>query len=581
MVILGFILATATLGFLALSILSENKRRDFWALIFMSAEIRSNQISRLILDSAGVNNAETRSDPGMILRSEATNRFSIVYGPGTGDSIESSSLNLEGNTLRSQYNLLTYKGRTFVAQLVDQRLAIDVLGKKTGSEGIFYFFWPVNLMRLFSAEATADGPGVIYAVTTEGQLLVSTSRDITSANFARRRLVQRFINNQFRQGQLEYTDPNGKQMLGVFFQIPGTNIVLFSETLKRSALAPVYQLRNQYATMAVITLLLTVAIVIFSLRPVVDPISDLVRVARRISAGDFSAKPLIKGIGETEVLNLAFEQMAIDLQRRDDAINRLHEEQKGKIRLEAELAVAKSIQDNFMPHGALAAESHVQIDTSYTPAAEAAGDWYSYHYDSLAGESVVAIADVSGHGAGSAMFTAIIAGMFEFHRNKSSGSPFPVEDFIRGCNHLIMSLGHKRWHATMQVATWSKEDGDVVIYNAGHPPAMMITPGEDVDVTVVAPASHVIGMASEFEIGQQRVPFAKGNSLFLYTDGLSEGARIDGTQFGQRRIARACRDASSLQPKQFLEKILSDWLRHLDGAPPDDDVCSIVMQRTA
>jgi serine phosphatase RsbU (regulator of sigma subunit) len=88
-------------------------------------------------------------------------------------------------------------------------------------------------------------------------------------------------------------------------------------------------------------------------------------------------------------------------------------------------------------------------------------------------------------------------------------------------------------------------------------------------------------LASEFEIGQQRVPFAKGNSLFLYTDGLSEGTRADGTQFGQRRIARACRDASSLQPKQFLEKILSDWLRHLDGAPPDDDVCSIVMQRTA
>ncbi|NBQ53628.1 MAG: HAMP domain-containing protein, partial [Proteobacteria bacterium] len=391
MVILGFFLATATLGFLALSILSENKKRDFWALVFMSAEIRSNQISRTILDTTGANNPDIRSNPGMILRSEKNSRFLIVYGPGTGDSIDSSSLNLKENILRSRYNLLTYKGRTFVAQLVDQRLAIDLLGKKTGGQGEFYFFWPINLMRIFGAEAAADGPGVIYAVTTEGQLLVSTSRDITSTNFAKRRLVQRFINNQFRQGQLEYIDPNGKQMLGVFFQIPETNIVLFSETLKRSALAPVYQLRNQYATMAVITLLLTVAIVIFSLRPVVDPITDLVRVARRISAGDFSAKPLIKGIGETEVLNLAFEQMGNDLQRRDDAINRLHEEQKGKIRLEAELAVAKSIQDNFMPHDALTSDSHVQIDTSYTPAAEAAGDWYSYHHDSLVGESVVAI----------------------------------------------------------------------------------------------------------------------------------------------------------------------------------------------
>ncbi len=547
----------------------------------MSAEIRSNQISRSILDATGANSHETKSSPQFILHAESTNKFAIVHGPGAGSIIDSSDLNLEGNTLRSRYNLLTYKGRTFVAQPVDVSLAMEMLDKKPPGQGDFYFLWPINVMRLFAAEATSDGAGIIYAVTTEGQLLVSTSRHITSANFAKRRLVQTFIDNQFRQGQLEYAGPDGNKILGVFFQIPETNIVLFSETPRKIALAPVYQLRNRYATMALITLLLTVAIVIFSLRPVVDPISDLVRVARRISAGDFSAKPLIQGIGETEVLNLAFAQMGSDLQRRDDAIHKLHEEQKGKIRLEAELAVTKSIQDNFMPHGALTPDSHVVINTAYTPASEAAGDWYSYHYDSITGQSVVAIADVSGHGAGSAMFTAIIAGMFEYHRNISNGRPYPVEGFIRGCNHLIMSLGQKRWHATMQVATWSKEDTDVVIYNAGHPPAMMITPGTPPDVAVVSPASHVIGLASEFEIGQQRVPFAKGNSLFFYTDGLLEGARSDGTQFGQRRIARSCREAATLEPKQFLEKILSDWLKHLDGAPPDDDVCSIVMQRIA
>ena len=578
-VIIGFILATTTLGYLALSILSENKHRDFWAMIFMSMEIRGNEISRLIVDASGANNPELSSDPAIILRLGPKNNFRIVRGPGNGEWIDAVDLNLQSNVLRSRYSVLTYKGGTFVAKLAEKKAAIEILGSNEGEKSDFYFLWPMNVLRIFGAEVAADGPGVIYAVTTEGQLLVSTSRQISSANFATRRLVQRFISNDFRQGQLEFLDPDGKRMLGVFFQIPETNVVLFSETLKRRALAPVYQLRDKYAIMAVITLLLTIVTVTFSLRPVVDPITDMVRVARRISAGDFTAKPLIRGIGEAQILNMAFLQMASDLQTRDESIHRLHEEQKGKIRLEAELAVAKSIQDNFMPHEAISPDAHVQIETSYTPAAEAAGDWYCYYYDESIGESVVAIADVSGHGAGSAMFTAMIAGMFEYHREISAGKSYPVIDFIRGCNHLILTLGHKRWHATMQVATWSKGHEELKVYNAGHPPALLISPEDDGTISLISPHSHVVGMAEEFDIGQQSVTFKKGSSLFFYTDGLLEGARGDGTQFGQKRIARTCRSAALLPPKKFLEKILGDWMKHLDGALPDDDVCVMVMQR--
>lgn len=582
-VVAGFLVATTALGYMALSILSENKRRDFWAMIFMTVEIRGNQISRALQESAGMNNPELRARPAMVLRGLQDGNFEVAWGGGAGDRISPADFKLQGTTMRARYNLLSWRGRNFVAQLAEQRMVLDLLGRGADGNAEYHFLWPVNLLRVFGAEATASGPGVFYAVTTEGDLLVSTSRDITSANFASRRLVQRFVGNEFRQGQLEYVDPSGKSMLGVFFEIPESNVVLFSETPKDNALGPVYQLRKRYVALSLLTLLLTVVVVLFALRPVVDPMADLVRVAAGISSGDFSVRPALKGIGETEILNMAFLAMAKDLEARDMAINMLHEEQKGKIRLEAELAVAKSIQDNFMPRDAIAPESSVFISTSYTPAAEAAGDWYSYSFDESTGESVVAIADVSGHGAGSAMFTAIIAGMFEYHRRISTGQPFPVEAFFRGCNHLILTLGRTKWHATMQLATWNRGSGEITLYNAGHPPAIVTPPAgaSGTEPEVIAPASHVIGMAAEFDLGEQKVAFPVGASLLMYTDGLLEGANAEGTQFGQRRILRACRASVDMIPVNFVEKVVEDWRKHLAGTPQDDDVCVMVMKRVA
>lgn len=580
-VIAGFLVATAALGYMALSILSENKRRDFWAMIFMTAEIRGSQISRALQQAAGMNDPEIRSRPAAVLKAMPDGTFLVVWGAGSGDRLQPAELKLQGTSMRARYSLLSWKGRNFVAQAGEQRTLVDLMGSSADMNAEYQFLWPVNLLRLFGAEASASGPGVFYAVTTEGNLLVSTSRDITAANFAARRLVQRFAGNKFRQGQLEYVDPAGREMLGVFFEVPDSNIVLFSETPKDRALAPVYQLRRRYAVLSLLTMILTVLVVLYALRPVVNPMADLVRVAAGISSGDFSVRPALKGIGETEILNMAFLNMAKDLEARDLAINMLHEQQKGKIRLEAELAVAKSIQDNFMPRDAIAPESHVLISTAYSPAAEAAGDWYSYAYDHETGESVVAIADVSGHGAGSAMFTAIIAGMFEYHRRISVGKSFPVEDFFRGCNHLILTLGRTKWHATMQLALWTRGQEEIVFWNAGHPPAIVTHAGEGKEPAILAPESQVVGMAPEFTLGRETAAFGNGSSILFYTDGLLEGANQEGVQFGQRRILRACRAASSGIPQQFVEKLMADWQKHLAGVPQDDDVCVMVMQRVA
>ena len=93
--------------------------------------------------------------------------------------------------------------------------------------------------------------------------------------------------------------------------------------------------------------------------------------------------------------------------KRDLKIKKFNEEEIHTIRMKNQLAITSSIQQNFLPKDIpLENKTGITIAARYFPAEEAAGDWYHYYYDERCEEVVIALADVSGHGAGAAMFVS-------------------------------------------------------------------------------------------------------------------------------------------------------------------------------
>lgn len=561
--------ASLVAGYYALTILYHNKLVDTWAIMFLELEHEGTALGDR-LSTLGAGLAEAGDSGDAVLRLTSSGHLEAVKG-GFEDDLRLSDFNLAGASLPDDLPplaVLSYGGEAYLAQ----RLAADAEG-----DAGRLAFRRIRTGTFALLPARAADQGALYVLTREGRVLYTSDPGITEANVASRPLVRRFISAPIKQGQLELTSAEGEALYGFFTEVAKTNIVLFSEVSKAAAMASVRQVVLRFlAVLAAILVAAAVALQV-PLARITGPVRELAQLALSVGQGHFDVSPRLKGFGELSVLASAFSSMAAGLVERDRKVAALMREQAEKARLEGELAIARRIQENLLPSGPLPKEAGLTVAAEYIAAEECAGDWYHYSYDSVKRETVVVIADVSGHGAGSSMFTAMIAGLFEDCRSRDD-APFDMEGFARKTDAVMRRLGRRQWHATMMIARYVAGSDQLDLLVAGHPPPIIKVPGasEAGARPMVFPGSSALGMDVDFNPAQRRVPFPKGSSLLVYTDGLTEAANPRGKMFGRKR-AREIFLQGKGEPHEALARLFDGWRGYLDGAAPDDDVCVLVM----
>jgi len=587
--VLGTILAvTGSLGTYALYTLYQSKLTDTWAILFLELE-RSGSLllqrlekfatSAPTSDQAAAGTSRQVAD--IILKVDEAG-LARVRGD-IPDRLTLKDFNLAKAELRARWNVLQFAGRDYLGTFIDARYLGLRLGEAMPA-GQYLLLRRLDVSGLFDTgnddEPGVDGRSVFYLITSEGRVVYTNRADINSTNHAERPLVQKFVANPLKHGQLEFQGPDGPAY-GFFYEVPDTNVMMFVETSKRVALSEVEALAIQFG----MVLLATMAIVGIALQfplssLVVAPMRELVRVADEVGDGNFEVYPSRNGLGELAILSESFTEMAKNLITRDRKIQGLLVEQQEKVRLEDELAIAHSIQNNFLIQNPLPAQSGVEVAAQYTPATEVAGDWYGYSFDPETGQSVFAIADVSGHGAGSAMFTAIVAATFE-EMTGTKGRIFPATEFALRLNRLILKLGHGQMHATLILATYLRGSSQVEVLNAGHPFPILIHPEETQKKSEsVMARSDLLGMRPDFKPAVEKVPFPKGTSLFMYTDGLIEGSP-DHRIYSERRLGKAAKITATEPVSHLVIKVYDDWREHMKGQQPLDDVCLMAVRAAA
>jgi sigma-B regulation protein RsbU (phosphoserine phosphatase) len=85
-------------------------------------------------------------------------------------------------------------------------------------------------------------------------------------------------------------------------------------------------------------------------------------------------------------------------------------------------------------------------------------------------------------------------------------------------------------------------------------------------------------MVGDARFTEREIRLDPGDTLLLYTDGLTEGWR-DGEEYGVGRAAAALRRASGLPPRQLLGSCRDDLERFLDGSPRGDDLTMVAVHR--
>jgi phosphoserine phosphatase RsbU/P len=177
------------------------------------------------------------------------------------------------------------------------------------------------------------------------------------------------------------------------------------------------------------------------------------------------------------------------------------------------------------------------------------------------------VCDVSGHGIGS----ALVANRLYSETMSQLRSGAPLSEMLRQLNRFVLSsLGNSAFLFTLAAARIDLGGRRMVFAGAGHPPAMIVTPGQE--PRLLESRSMVLGgfrdaVASEAALEEDLNP---GDRVVLYTDGISEVFDASGEMLGTEGVQKIVRETAALPLAEMKQGILDRVTEWRDGAPTDD-----------
>jgi len=244
----------------------------------------------------------------------------------------------------------------------------------------------------------------------------------------------------------------------------------------------------------------------------------------------------------------------------------LHEAAMRDQALKRELAVAHEVQRGFLPFAAPRIAEYDFFEF-YEPANQLGGDYYDY-VELPGGRLAVVVADVSGKGISASLLMAKLSAETRYCL---AGEPSPAAAVGR-LNRLFCDSNWEDRFVTMVLAVLDPRRHEVTVVNAGHlPPLLRRGPGI-VEAVGEAETRLPLGVDHDVEYAPCILPLAPGESLLLYTDGITEAMNANGELYGSQRLL-ALLGANVDRVGLLGRRILDDVKRFVGGRSQSDDMC--------
>lgn len=242
--------------------------------------------------------------------------------------------------------------------------------------------------------------------------------------------------------------------------------------------------------------------------------------------------------------------------------------------LQQELDVARRVQQSILPRP-LPPDRRIAVQGHMTAAQEIGGDFFDC-FEIDADRIGLVVADVSGKGVPAALFMAITRTLL---KATAAFDPSPGGCIAR-VNDLLTADNEQTMFVTLFYAVLDKRDGGFAFVNAGHPPPYRI--GPDGAVTpLLSPTGVALGVMDGLPFGEARVTLAPGETVFLFTDGVSEAADAEGVLFGVERLEAILAGAATLELAQLCDEVERAVRGFEGGAVRTDDLTCLAVRRPA
>lgn len=370
-------------------------------------------------------------------------------------------------------------------------------------------------------------------------------------------LMKQYFRRKIRNGEYEFFFAhNGLEALSILYNNPDIEIVLSDINMPEmdglTLLAKVNEMRNP------------------ALRVImVSAYGDMknIREAMNNGAFDFATKPI-----DMDDLSLTIEKAIAQ-------INYVHESMKEHAQLESlknDLTTARDIQQYILPRVFPPFPEHtdkVDIYASMEAAKDIGGDFYDFFRiddDHIA----LVVADVCGKGIPAALFMAVSRTII---RSKGMQG-CSAEMCMTESNHLLAAYSIDNMFVTVFYAIYDVKTGFISYSNAGHnPPLLLRQDGSVSELPVME--NTIVGVIDNIEYQKDTLQLEQGDTLFMFTDGVTEATDAAYNEFGVERLGDILSQHSHSNCQQIVEAVKKGVKDFVGETEQSDDITMLVVKR--
>ncbi|MBQ4176238.1 MAG: PP2C family protein-serine/threonine phosphatase [Lachnospiraceae bacterium] len=295
--------------------------------------------------------------------------------------------------------------------------------------------------------------------------------------------------------------------------------------------------------------------------------SQIIETYKKDKDGTAAAKAL-EEIDCGNELELIADNVSSMVQELDRYVEEIRVNTTEKERLNAELALAASIQEDMLPDTFPAFPDRTDFDiyASMTPAKEVGGDFYDFFLideDHLG----LVMADVSGKGIPAALFMMRSTMMIQ-NCVRSGMSPAQT---LHTVNEKICETNSEKMFFTIWLGVLDLKTGKIRAANAGHEYPILCRAGGSFEL-YKDKHSFVVGGIKGIKYHEYDLVIEPGSRLFLYTDGVPEAVNAAEKMFGTARTVEALNSVPDGTPEMLLEAVDRAVRDFVEDAPQFDDL---------
>lgn len=371
-------------------------------------------------------------------------------------------------------------------------------------------------------------------------------------------LLTQYFRRQIRKGEYEFAFAhNGLEALQKLLETPDFDIILSDINMPEmdglTLLAKVNELKNPAMKCIMVSAYGDM---------------DNIRSAMNKGAFDFATKPI------------DLDDLSRTIEKAIEQVRYIRESQQEHNQLESiknDLAIAGEIQQTILPRSFPPfpeLTEVVDIYASMTPAKDVGGDFYDFFQidDERIG---LVIADVSGKGVPASLFMAVSRTLLRATALRGVLSA----ECLTYANKLLCKESLDSMFVTVFYGIYHYKTGMMDYTNAGHNPPYLLRGGRTVECLPVA-SNFVVGVFDDIEFESNTLTFGIGDTLLLYTDGVTEAFNDKREQFSESNlqdILASMHESSSA--KEVVTSVLQSVKTFSGDYPQSDDITLLSLQR--